>query len=316
MRDESLGYIKAGKKNEYWWTNRLARISKVWGVQQQDRFAWLYYPCCSKTFFRRVISVVKLAPTTLRCIVAIKKLNNIMINCFWNPRASVLPDKWRFDLSQDWETLVLDFESFSTDDWADETLQALGFHISVTGYLEKRSPRFTNVTDLEMIAELAVMNKPGQVVTDAEEEVVKKKNEHAAKKKERLPKLHALVGSTLSLCPKSSPFLSPRSMPIPVPAPMPAPVTTPISCPGSSTILSSRCVSAPVSRPGSLAVLSSRRCARSCFSFWIPRYFVVLTFTRFSCICSSFLALSCSCFSSQNFSSSVAASYTRSTSSS
>lgn len=239
-----------------------------------------------------------------------------MINCFWNPRASVLPDKWRFDSSQDWETLALDFESFNTADLADETLRALGFHISVTGYLEKRSPRFTDVTDLEMTAKLAVVNKPGQVVTDSEEEVVKKKNEHTAKKKERLPKLHTLVGSTLSPCPKSSPFLLPCSMSTPVPAPMPAPVTTSIFCPGSPTISLFRHELAPISRPGSLAVLLSRRCARSCFSSWFPRCFVVLTFTRSSCICSSFLALSCFCFSSRNFNSFVAASYAWCTSSS
>lgn len=145
---------------------------------------------------------------------------------------------------------------------------------------------------------------------------MKKKNEHAAKKKERLAKLHTPVGSTLSPRPKSSPLLSPRSMPTPMPALMPAPVTTPISRPRSPAISSSRRVPAPVSCPGSLAVLLSPQCARSCFSSWIPRCFVVLTFARSGYICSSFLALSCSCFSLRNFSSSVAASYARSTSSS
>lgn len=71
---------------------------------------------------------------TLRRIIAIKKLNNIMINCYRNRYTSILPNKWRFDLSQDREILALDFESFSTDAIIDKTFQALGFHISATGY--------------------------------------------------------------------------------------------------------------------------------------------------------------------------------------
>ena len=122
MRDGLLGYIKAGKKNKIRRTNCLAQISKAWGVQQQNKFARLSYPCCSKTFFERAITVVKLGPTTSRRIIAIKKLNNIMINCLQNFRASVLPEMWRFDLSQDWETHFLDFGGCSPDDIADKTL--------------------------------------------------------------------------------------------------------------------------------------------------------------------------------------------------
>ena len=70
----------------------------------------------------------------------------------------------------------MDFDNFSTDDIADETLQALGFQISVTGYLQERSPRFIDVTNLELNAEPAVVDNPSQVVTDSEEEMVKKKN--------------------------------------------------------------------------------------------------------------------------------------------
>ena len=200
--------------------------------------------------------VVKLAPTMSSRIIAIKKLNNIMINCLQNPRASVLPDKWRFDSSQDWETLALDFGGCSTDDIADETFRALGFQISATGYLEEGFPRFTDVTDLELSAELAMVDNPGQVVTDSEEEVVKKKNKRAAKRKERLAKLHAPVGSPLSSRPESSILLSPRSVPalvlalVPTPMPalvptlMPAPVPAFFSCPGSFVVLSSDCLPA------------------------------------------------------------------------
>ena len=196
---------------------------------------------------------MKLAPTTSRRIIAIKKLNNIMINRLQNLRASVLPDKWRFDSSQDWETLTLDFRGCSTDDIADETLQALGFHISATGYFEEGSPRFTDVTDLELTAEPAVMNNPGQVVTDSEEKVVKKKNKCVAKRKKRLVKLCTLVGSLLSPCHKSSLLSSPHFistlvpafMPAPMPHFMPAPIPVPLSCPGSPVVLSSGRVPTP-----------------------------------------------------------------------
>ena len=182
MRDRLLGYVKADKKNEIGRTNCLVWISKIWDVQQQNRFTRLPYPRCSKTFFRRVITIVKLAPTTSRRIIAIKKLNNIMINCLQNPRTSVLPDKWHFDLSQNWEIFTLDFGGCSRDDIADKTLQALGFHIFATGYFKERSPRFTDITDLELIAEPAMIDNPGQDVTDSEEKVVKKKNKCTAKR--------------------------------------------------------------------------------------------------------------------------------------
>ena len=200
---------------------------------------------------------MKLAPTTLRRIIAIKKLNNIMINCLQNPRTSILPDKWRFDSSQDWETLALDFGGCSTDDIADKTLRALGFHISATGYLKERSLRFTDITDLELTAEPVVMDSPNQVVTDSEEEVVKKKNKCAAKKKERLAKLCAPIRSPLSPCPKSSLFLTPYSVcalvpalmpalvPACMPALMPAPVPIFLSRPRSPVVLSSSCVPTP-----------------------------------------------------------------------
>ena len=150
----------------------------------------------------------------------------------------------------------MDFGGCSTDDIADKILRALGFHISAIGYLEEGSLRFTDVTNLELTAEPAVRDNPGQVVTDSGEKVVKK-NKRAAKRKERLVKLRALVGSPLSFCPESSLFLLPRSMPAlvpafvpaPVPALMPAPLLAPMPTPfsrsGSFVVLSSGCVPAP-----------------------------------------------------------------------
>ena len=102
-----------------------------------------------------------------------------MINCLQNPFASVLIDKWRFDLSQYSETLALDYGGFSMDDIADKTLRALGFHLFAIEYLEEGSSRFTDVTDLELTAEPAVVDNPSQVVTDLEKEVLKKKNKQS-----------------------------------------------------------------------------------------------------------------------------------------
>ena len=180
-----------------------------------------------------------------------------MINCLQNPHASVFPNKWHFDLSQDWETLALNFDSFSTDDIADETLQALGFCISATGYLEEGSPYFIDVTDLELTTGLAVVDKAGQVVTNSQEEVVKKKNKCVAKRKKRLAKLRSPVRSLLFPCPESSLFLLPYLLPTPmpafvfvlVPAFMPASISTPMpaafSCLGSPVVLLSSRVSVP-----------------------------------------------------------------------
>ena len=155
----------------------------------------------------------------------------------------------------------MNFESFSIDDLVDETLRALGFHISATEYLEERSSRFTEVIDLELTSKPAVVDNPGQIVTDSKEEVVKKKNKRAAKTKERLTKFCALVESLLSPCPKSSFFLLPHS----VPAPMPALVSTPVLSLVLAPMLAfvptpvSALVPVSLSRSGSPVVLSSGR---------------------------------------------------------
>ena len=151
----------------------------------------------------------------------------------------------------------MDFGGCSTDDKINETLRVLGFHISTNGYLEERFLRFTDVTDLELTAEPAVVDNPGQIVTDFEEKVVKKKNKCVAKSKERLAKLCATIGSLLSPCPESSLFLLPCSIPafvltfVPapmpafLPAPVPAPIPASFSHPESLVVLLSDCVPTP-----------------------------------------------------------------------
>ena len=181
-----------------------------------------------------------------------------MINCFQNPRLSVLLNKWCFNLSQNWKILILDFDSFSTDNIADKTLQALGFHISAIGYLEKGFPRFTDITELELNTEPAVVNNLSQIVTNFEEEVVKKKNKHVAKRKERLTKLYAPIGSFMSLYPESSSLLLPCFVSAPMPTCVPALIPALIFHTRSPTILSSRYVPTLVSYLGSPTILMSR----------------------------------------------------------
>lgn len=139
----------------------------------------------------------------------------------------------------------MNFESFSTDNIENETPQALGFYISATRYLEEGSSCFTDITDLELTTKPAMVDNLSQVVTDSEEEVVKKKNKRMAKRKKWLVKLSTLIKSLLSSCPESSLFLLSYSVPTPVPVLMPALVPTPLP--------------APVSYLRSLAVLSSGR---------------------------------------------------------
>ena len=97
---------------------------------------------------------------------------NITINRLQSPRPSVLPNKWRFDTSQDWEVLRDNFDSVSSDTIPDNTLQALNFQLSPLGYHEEGALRFVNVIDGLELTIGAVDN--GQPITDSKDEMVKK----------------------------------------------------------------------------------------------------------------------------------------------
>lgn len=178
-----------------------------------------------------------------------------MINHFQNPYLSILSDKWHFDSNQNWKTLAFNFDSFSTNVIADKTLRAISFHISATRYLKKEYLHFINITDLKLNTKPAIINNLDQVVIDFEEEIVKKKNKHAAKRKEQFAKLCIPIRSLLFAFFESLFFLSSRSMSALMPAFMPTPMPafvlvlmpTSISCFGSFTVLFSYCISAPVS---------------------------------------------------------------------
>lgn len=112
-----------------------------------------------------------------------------------NPCTSIISDKWWYDTSQNWDVLNQDFESFSIISIADETFFALYLHISTTGYLEDRASCFTDVTDVDAgldcrLSQQVVKNNCGQVVvTNFEEEVMKKRNEYALNNKTQIETL-------------------------------------------------------------------------------------------------------------------------------
>ena len=128
----------------------------------------------------------------------------------------MVPEKWRFNTSQNWEVLGDNFDSVSLDTIPDNTLQALNFHLSLLSYLEERASWFVDVTDNPDLTIEPVDNS--QPITDSKDEKIRKQNKCAAKKKAQLNNLRAPVrtptaGSTALVlsCPGSSICLSPLS---------------------------------------------------------------------------------------------------------
>ena len=94
----------------------------------------------------------------------------------------MLPNKWRFNTSQDWKVLGDDFESVSKEIISNASLQALGFHHSLLGYLEKRVPRFVDITDNPAL--VIEPKDDNQSIMDSKDEKARKELEHVVKKKE------------------------------------------------------------------------------------------------------------------------------------
>lgn len=100
-----------------------------------------------------------------------------------HPQPSVLPNKWRFDISQDYQTLKDNFDIINLDTILNDILQALGFHLSPLDYCKKRVPQFVNITDKP---KLVIKPKPidnGQPITDSKNQKVWKRLECAIKNK-------------------------------------------------------------------------------------------------------------------------------------
>ena len=202
--------------------------------------------------------VLKLATTLLHCTIAIRKLNNITINCFQSLRLSVLPDKQRFDTNQDWEVLGDDFDSISLDTIPDNILQALNFHLFPLSYLEEGASRFVAVTDnLHLTIELI---DNGQPITDSKDERMRKQNKRAAKRKAQLGNLRtpvwAPVASFAALLLFCSALVSHLESPASLSScPGSLTCSSPLlACSGTPTVLLSCPIPAPIL--GSPAVLS------------------------------------------------------------
>ena len=105
-------------------------------------------------------------------MITIRKLKNITINHFQSLWPSVLPDKWRFNSSQDSEVLGVVFDSVSSDTIPDNTLQALDFHFSPLEYLEEGASWFVDITDNPYLTIEPVDN--GQPITDSKDRRVRK----------------------------------------------------------------------------------------------------------------------------------------------
>lgn len=146
-----------------------------------------------------------------------------MINQLTNSRPRILLDKWRFNISQDWEVLKKNFSSVSSEIIQDATLRALDFHYSPLCYFEERVPWFVHVTDKSMLAieELKCDIEP---ITELENEKVKKMSEHAAKRKARRNNLYVFVLKALAA--------SFTALLLPCP-----PMLTVLSCYGSLTLM-------------------------------------------------------------------------------
>lgn len=116
------------KANESRQTRCLKRSSKYWGERYKERFAILRYLRSSKTFFKRIITIVKMALSLQGWAGAFRKLNNLIYSRLNQPRPNVVTDKWRHDSSYDWEYLAQNFDDISDDPIAENDLLRLKLH--------------------------------------------------------------------------------------------------------------------------------------------------------------------------------------------
>ncbi len=105
----------------------------------------LRYPRSSETFFKGVITVVKLVPSSQGRARVIRKLNHCIYSRLINPRPTVVADRWRHNTSQDSELLAKSYNDISDALIADADLLRLSLHISALGYLEEGASRFTKL---------------------------------------------------------------------------------------------------------------------------------------------------------------------------
>lgn len=89
-------------------------IDKHWWTAHRDHSTKFHLPRSSETFLKKAITIVRVANTTSRRIKAIRKLNNIITHPA-NHHPSILSDKWRRDISQDWHLIATEYHNKDTD---------------------------------------------------------------------------------------------------------------------------------------------------------------------------------------------------------
>lgn len=136
MRNDFSGFVKPGKQNKIRWINCLTKVTKYWGVQHHDRFACFNSFYSSETIYNKMITILRLVTTPLRHTIAMWKLNNNIINCLTYPWPNMLVDKWRFNTSQDLETLGDNINYVYLETIPNGILRALSCHYFFLNYLE------------------------------------------------------------------------------------------------------------------------------------------------------------------------------------
>ena len=106
----------------------------------------LQYLQSSKTFFKKLIIVVKRAPSSQGCARAIWKLNHYIYFQLINFHPTVVANRWRYNTLQNWELLANSYNNISDGLIHDAKLLWLNLYILALGYLEKRALRFTKLS--------------------------------------------------------------------------------------------------------------------------------------------------------------------------
>lgn len=156
-------------------------------------------------------------------IIAIQKLNNIVVSRLQNFHVGVISDRWWYNTNQDWKMLGQDFKTFITNPIPDKTLQALCLYIFALEYQKDEIPCFeniTNVNNLPLSVNAGLDCKPerkeeqeekednrSSKFTDSKENTVKKKNKCTEKRKTWLASFCATAKLLLCLEPASTRLL-------------------------------------------------------------------------------------------------------------
>lgn len=239
-----------------------------------------------------MITVLRLAVILSHCRIAIQKLNKIIINQLTNLRPSIFPDKQQFDTSQNLDILGDNFDSVSLETIPDTILQALSFYHFPLGYFEKKTLWLVdNMVKPELVIKL--MDNYESII-DFKDEKVRKRLEHAVKKKIQCNNCCALVWQAFAPCFVAfllfdlfifallSCFLMPTSLSCPR---LP---TSLLFCPLILTLLSffqstlSSCLLIPILLSFPISVLSSYLFIPTLLSLFMPIFLSSLVSTLLS----------------------------------